>query len=252
MLEIISLAVTLLTGRHVPRHKRLTRADVARTVGILPLLGGLLAVIPIASFLISQRMWSGRPMIGAAIYVVTELIVNQCRGTSALAKTADAVSAYLAGGGKSAVSTIMRDEHRGTIGVISVVVAVMLKFAFVATIPSAIAWQTLLISSVVGRWGTSFAFSAFHDSISHPLIDGDDLTGLSDAGPLQLLPATATVFVVAALLPVRGIVGCVAACAVCVLIANGAHRRLGGTPFVVAFGLGELAQIAALAALTVG
>ena len=142
----------------------------------------------------------------------------------------------------------MRDPRRGTSGLVALVVFVALQLAFLSALPPPVAWGGLTLAGALGRWATAFGLAAF-PLASTAGSDPDTGNGLAAAGPNEFLIATVLVIVCAAALPTRGLLVMLAVGLVVGPAAATVNQRLGGLSLPLAFALGALGELTALACL---
>ena len=140
----------------------------------------------------------------------------------------------------------MRDPRRGTSGLVTLGIALALHLAFLAALPAPLAWPGLVLAGAMRGWAMAFAFSAFSVAAS-----SDSGAALAEAGSGEFLAATALAIVCGAALPGRALLVLLAVAAVTGPLAQLAQRRLGGLSLPLCAALGEAAEIAALACVSV-
>lgn len=222
-----------------------TRQEARRAVALFPLVGALVGVLLAAVWTGGNRLWAGQPLVAAALTLAVGLLLTGGRGLGGIARAADGLAAHGGGGDRARAFAIMRDPRRGTTGLIALGAALALRLAFLAALPSGIAWPALILTGVLGGWAVAFSFSAF------PVAGPGDGPALSEAGPGEFLAATAVAIVCGAVLPTRGLLILLAVVLVAGPTAAGVNRLLGGLNRPLCAALGEIAEIVALACLSI-
>jgi cobalamin synthase len=244
----LAVAVQALTRLPMPSDQIQvpTRQDARRAVALFPLVGALGGVLLAAAWVLGNRVWPGQPLVPAALTFTVGLLLTGGRGLGGVARAADGLAAQGAGGDRARGFAVMRDARRGTTGLVALAAAVALRLAFLAALPADAAWPALVLAGALGGWAVSFAFSAF------PVAAADEHgSGLSEAGPGEFLAASAVAIICLAVLPHRGVLAMLAVALAAGPTARAASRRMGGLNAPLCAALGEIAEIAALAALSI-
>ena len=243
MWNSLALAVQLQTVFPVQTSLTPTREDMRRSVFLFPLVGAVVGLLLAAVWTVGSRLWSGQPLVAAALTLAGGLLLTGGRGLGGVACAADGLAAHGAGGDRTRAFAIMRDPRRGTAGLVALAAFAALRLAFLAALPPPIAPAALVLTGALGGWGTAFAYSAF------PVAGAGESTA-GEAGPGEFLGATAVAIVCAAVLPSRGLLTLLAAALVAGPSAQIVSRRLGGLNRPLCAALGETAEIVALACLS--
>ncbi len=248
MWNSLAVAVQALTRLPLsPDQDRMpTRADARRAVALFPLVGALLGVLLAAAWALGNKVWPGQPLVPAALTLTAGLLLTGGRGLGGAARAADGLAAQGAGGDRARGFAVMRDARRGTAGLVALAAAVALRLAFLSALPAGVAQPALVLAGALGGWAVSFAFSAF------PVAAADEHgPGLSEAGPGEFLAASAVAIVCLAVLPHRGVFAMLAVAGGAGPAARAVSRKMGGLNAPLCAALGEVAEIAALAALSI-
>ncbi len=247
MWNSFALAVQTLTRLPAPAEMTPTREEARRAVFLLPLVGAFLGVLLAAAWTLGSRVWPGQPLVAAALTLAAGAFLTGGRGLGGIARAGDGLAAQGQGGDRSRAFAVMRDPRRGTTGLVALGVAIALRLAFLAALPASVAWPALVLSGVMGGWAAAFALSAF------PVASASESTtgGLAEAGPSEFLAATVVAIVCAAILPTRGLLTLLAVALVAGPAAQAVNRSLGGLNLPLCAALGEVAEIVALACLSI-
>lgn len=157
-----------------------------------------------------------------------------------LADTADAwVGGY---GDRERTLAIMKDPACGPIGVISLVLVLLLKWAALVALLEAGQWAVLLLAPWLGRWVLPLLL--FTTSYVRPGGMGQVLT---EHMPRRSLPALLAIHGLAMLLcGWVGVLALLVAVLVCLVVRHYLRERLGGTTGDTAGALVELVEVAVL------
>jgi len=245
MWNSFALAVQALTRLPAQPGLTTTRAQARQAVFLFPIVGALVGILLAAVWAASSRLWSGQPLVAAALTLTAGLVITGGRGLGGVARAADGIAGRGAGGDRARAFAIMRDPRRGTAGLIAGGACLALRLAFLSALAPTIAWPALIVAGAVGGWATAFSLSAFPVART-----GGDEPGLAEAGPTEFLVASGVAIVCAAVLPTRGLLALLAAAIVAAPSAAGTNRLLGGLNPPLCAALGEIAEITALACLS--
>jgi adenosylcobinamide-GDP ribazoletransferase len=246
MWNSFALAVQALTLLPVQADLTPTREEARRAMFLFPLIGGIVGVLLGAVWTGGSRLWTGQPLVPAALTLAAGLLVTGGRGLGGIARAADGLTAHGGGGDRTRAFAVMRDPRRGTTGLIALGAFLALRLAFLAALPGAIAWPALVLAGVTGGWAVAFAYSAFPVAAT-----GESGPALAEAGPGEFLAATVIAIVGGAVLPTRGLLTLLAVALVAAPTAAGVNRLLGGLNRPLCAALGEIAEIVALACLSI-
>ncbi len=246
MWNSFALAVQALTRLPAQANLMTTRKEARRAVVLFPLVGALLGVLLAVVWALSSRLWTGQPLVPAALTLAGGLLLTGGRGLGGVARAADGLAAHGGGGDRTRAFAIMRDPRRGTTGLVAGGAFLALRLAFLAALPASIAWPALVLMGVLGGWAVAFSCSAF------PVAGAEAGGGAPDqAGPGEFLAATAVAIICGAVLPSRGLLTLLAVVLVAAPAAAGVNHRLGGLNRPLCAALGEIAEIVALACLSI-
>ena len=148
------LALQFLTIIPV-RLKNIQPKEIGRSLIFFPLVGLFIGLL-LAGI---NHLLSGFPALtSAVILVVSSVILTGGLHLDGLADTFDAAAS---GKNKEEMLNIMKDPHIGTMGVSSIVCALLLKVTLLAGIPAEIRSLSLILMGVASRWAMVLAISAF-------------------------------------------------------------------------------------------
>ncbi len=235
----LPLALTFLTILPWPRLGLAGPEDLARSMFWFPWVGALLGGI-------YGVAWAGLHKIlpapaAAALLLGLTVWLTGALHQDGLADTADG----LAGGANPAERLqIMKDSHLGTFGVVSLILVLLLKFAFFLAWADKGAGRILFLYPVISRWG--MVYLAFLSPYARP--EG----GLGQAmttGVDGKVVAGATLSALALALVIYGFRGLVllAVAALCVWLGSlYFQKKLGGVTGDVLGAGNELLEVLAL------
>jgi len=249
MWSSLALALRLLTILPANSSTGEASADARRAVALFPLVGALVGSVAGLTFFIASRIWpDAASLVPPALTLIAGLVVTGARGIVGAARSADGLASLLEGD-RSRALAIVRDPHRGAAGMVTASAGILLRFALLCAIPREHMWQGLLVAAACGQWASAVCFTAY------PLVSGglhvEEGRGLSGTGMNEFLLATGVAILCAAVWPVRGLLALVAAAVLVVPLAQVTTRAFGGGSSPLAFGLGELGEIAALLFFTI-
>lgn len=147
-MEQLVLAAQLLTILPLPEVRDVSAADLGRSLRYYPLIGlGLGAVLVAAQYALSKRL---APLPTAAVVLVLLVVLS---GALHWDGVADLCDGFYKGKDKSEILAIMKDSHCGAMAIVAIVCLFALKLSFLASLPPAWLWKSLLLMPVAGRWG---------------------------------------------------------------------------------------------------
>lgn len=250
MWNSLALALQTLTALPPLADGTPTRDDARRAVMLFPLVGALLGVAAGLAWLLGSRLWPEQPLVSAALALAAGAALTGGRGLGGLARGADGLAAHGGGGDRTRAFAVMRDPRRGTAGLAALTVTALLRLAFLSALPPDKAWTILLLAGALGGWAVAFGYSAFPVA-SAP--GGGETTGpgVAAAGGSEFLAATVLAVIAGSLWPARALPAFAGAALAAGLGAWHLNRRVGGLNRPLCAALGEIAEIAALACLTI-
>jgi len=147
----LPLALTFLTILPWPRLGRAEPQDLARSMFWFPWVGALLGLIFWGAWVGLDRILPGPG--AAAVLLGLTVIITRGLHLDGLADTADGL-----GGGANPAERlrIMKDSRLGAFGAISLILILVLKFAFFLAWAEIGLGAILLLYPVVSRWGMVF------------------------------------------------------------------------------------------------
>lgn len=186
-MEQIVLAAQLLTILPMPQVRRVSEADLGRSMRYYPLIGlGLGALLAAAQYFLSKRL---APLPVAAVLLVLLVLLS---GALHWDGVADLCDGFYKGKDKAEILAIMKDSHCGAMAIIAIVCLFALKLSFLSSMPQASLWKAVLLMPVAGRWGMVLLAStsdyARGEGTAKAYVDH---AGLSEAVVAALITATA-------------------------------------------------------------
>ncbi|OEF98022.1 cobalamin 5'-phosphate synthase [Desulfuribacillus alkaliarsenatis] len=145
-MRLFLLAVSFLTIIPARSNHIATEREMAESLRYYPIVGILIGLILAATAYLANALGLG--LGGDALIIVLWLILHGGLHADGLMDTADGV---FSGKERSKVLEIMRDSRVGAMGVLVFVANVLLKFAFLASLPVNIKMWALLLAPVLGR-----------------------------------------------------------------------------------------------------
>ncbi|MGQ9688358.1 MAG: adenosylcobinamide-GDP ribazoletransferase [Desulfobaccales bacterium] len=142
------LALTFLTVFPWVRLGQVTPADLARSLFWFPWVGALLGLVFWGAGIALEALFPAPA--AAALLLALTVVMTRGLHLDGLADTVDGL-----GGGRTpeASLAIMKDSRLGAFGALSLVVVLLLKFAFFLALLEHKSEQVLLIFPLVSRWG---------------------------------------------------------------------------------------------------
>jgi len=142
------LALTFLTVFPWPWSGEASPKDLGRSLFWYPWVGALLGLIYWGAGALLVRFIL--PPAAAALLLVLTVFMTRGLHLDGLADTADGLE-----GGRTpeARLTIMKDSRLGAFGAVSLVLVLLLKFAFLQAVLSLAQMRILVLFPLVGRWG---------------------------------------------------------------------------------------------------
>jgi adenosylcobinamide-GDP ribazoletransferase len=144
------MAVQILTRIPVPWTSRLSprqgRAALERAAGWMPLVGTLIGIFTAAFFAAATLVWP--PLLAALLALAAEALLTGAFHEDAVADFCDA---FGGGENRDAVRRILKDSRIGSYGALGMVLAVGLRAAAMAALPSAVAFAAIVGSATLGR-----------------------------------------------------------------------------------------------------
>ncbi len=142
------LALTFLTVFPWFRLDEVTPGDLARSLFWFPWVGALLGVIYWGAGILLIRFFL--PPAAAGLLLVLTVLLTRGLHLDGLADTVDGLGG---GGTPEARLAIMKDSHLGAFGGISLVLVLLLKFAFLHSVLSLAQVRSLVLFPLISRWG---------------------------------------------------------------------------------------------------
>jgi adenosylcobinamide-GDP ribazoletransferase len=214
-------ALRFLTILPIPGTWGTTEAELAGSVPWFPVIGLLLGVVAAAVAGGTALVWP--PLVVAVVTLTTLLTFSGCLHADGLS---DAADGCLSSRPRERMLEIMKDSHIGVMGVVAVAVVLLVKFAGLASLPTATLWRAAVLMPLAGRCAIVVHMALL------PSVRPHGLGGVFYRRRSRLA-AIWSVGVLAAvgwgLLGERGLMVCVGAVAVTLALAVYVQRKLGGT-----------------------
>jgi adenosylcobinamide-GDP ribazoletransferase len=142
------LALTFLTVFPWPRLREVTPGDLTRSLFWYPWVGALLGLIYWGAGGVLIRFFL--PPAAAALLLLLTVLLTRGLHLDGLADTVDGL-----GGGRTPEErlAIMKDSRLGAFGAVSLVLVLLLKFAFLQTLLSLTMARSLILFPLISRWG---------------------------------------------------------------------------------------------------
>ena len=211
--------------------------DFGRSLRYFPLVGLLIGL----TLCLIANLTSFLPDIVSAAFIVALSIV--LTGGIHLDGLADTCDGFYGSRSKERTLEIMRDSRIGVMGVTGVVIILLFKFTFIASMPSVILTRSLILMAVFGRW--SQVFGCYISSYARK--EGKAKDFIKYATVRDFLYAS--IFTVAVFLFVaglKGIVLLVIPTLITLLFIYYAKKKIGGMTGDTIGALNEIAETAML------
>ena len=92
MWNSFALAVQALTRLPAQPGLTTTRAQARQAVFLFPIVGALVGILLAAVWAASSRLWSGQPLVAAALTLTAGLVITGGRGLGGVARAADGIA----------------------------------------------------------------------------------------------------------------------------------------------------------------
>ncbi len=216
LLAALRFLTILPLGRRPDRPE-----DLAGSVLFFPLVGLFIGIAVLAADSLAMAFL---PSLPAAVCTVLLLIVLS--GGLHMDGLADTADGFGSARPREKILEIMRDSRIGTMGVVAVVAAILLKVAFLDAVPMSLRGQAILLMPVAGR--AALVWSMTWLPYARP--EGGLATAFHRKGS-SVHAICALVFLLACGIALGGLPGVAAAGAVLVVIAGWlmvCRRKIGG------------------------
>jgi len=217
--------------------------DLGRSTAVFPLVGLTIgALLAGLNWLIAP--WLARPLTDALL--ITALAAMT--GALHLDGLADVCDGIAARGGRERFLEVMKDSRVGAVGVVGIVLGLLLKWQALLAVPAGLKIQALLFVPALARLAQVLAMTGAR----HARQDGLGAVFIQGAGHTQLITALALTLASAFVMPpLIGLAAYVAVILGTVALRGYFQRRLDGLTGDVLGCINELAEIAALAVISV-
>ncbi len=205
------------------------------------LVGVVVGVLLLPAGWLASHVWGAG--VAAAVVVVLWVIISGGLHLDGLSDTSDGVLSWRP---RERKLEIMKDSNVGAMGVIAIVAVLLLKYALLQAAGAAW-WQATLLAPIWGRWAAAYGIAWFPAARA---------SGLGHTFKAQvrrrdmLLPTATALLISVAVAQWHGIIVAVVVWGSTHLLARWWSRDLGGLTGDTYGALIELAEVAALAALT--
>ena len=142
-----TIAVQFLTVFPLSTKHRFDEVDLGKSMLYFPLVGlGIGAILVCIRILLSPYLPAA---VTDALVITVLIVISGAMHIDALADTSDAV---FSGKDKSVKLQIMKDSAVGAMGVVSIVVVILLKYAALVALSTTLKNKALLLMPLLGRW----------------------------------------------------------------------------------------------------
>jgi len=237
-LRLFLIAIQFLTIIPLPFSVRCGEKDLGRSLAYFPLAGLALGALLVGlNYLLSLVL----PRMVVDLLLVTTLAA--VTGILHLDGLADVCDALAARGDRERFLKVMKDSHIGAAGAVGLVLALLLKYAVLLSIPVTLKQQALFCFPLLARFAQVLMIVGARQARS----DGLGSVMISGAGWPQLILAAMTTLAAALLLMgLRGLWVFVAVCLLTWALKAWFHRKIGGiTGDIIGFA-SELNEILSL------
>lgn len=237
-MRALLVAIGFLTRLPVPASVFDDARAQSRSLAWYPLVGAILGgLLCLLAWLLQQAP----PLLSAVLLLLAWVSLTGALHLDGLADSADAWIGGL--GDRERTLTIMKDPRSGPAGVVALVLALLLKFAALASLPAP-AWTALLLAPLLARAALTLAF------LSTPYARSSGIgRALVDAPRAAAIAALLAGAAACALAGGRGALALAVAVLVFLLWRRACLRRLQGMTGDTCGALAEITEAAVLVAL---
>lgn len=236
MVRSLLFGIRFLTILPLGQQQRVEGRQLGAATRYFPLAGlliGLIVALAAAVF--------GWLMAGAGAAALTVAVWVVITGALHLDGLADTVDGFYAGRRPDEVLEIMRDPHIGLMGVVAIVLALVLKFAGVVSLPESGRLLPLVVLPVAGRWSMVLLLGGA--TYVRPQGVGRDLADEMNAADVRLAAVITLVLALLCLGWKLGIVFFVLVWAFTWVLQLFLVRRIGGITGDCCGAAGELVEL---------
>ncbi|MBF0571046.1 MAG: adenosylcobinamide-GDP ribazoletransferase [Candidatus Omnitrophica bacterium] len=140
------LALQFLTILPIRTNVRFKEEDFKSVCAFFPLAGACIGLILAPLTFVMEPL----PHLAMVASVLAVYIVMT--GALHLDGLADTCDGFFSGKSKEQILEIMKDSRIGTFGAVGVCMALILKFAFIASFPKELLWKMFILVPVFSRW----------------------------------------------------------------------------------------------------
>ncbi|MDD5681610.1 MAG: adenosylcobinamide-GDP ribazoletransferase, partial [Candidatus Omnitrophica bacterium] len=171
------------------RIKRLDDKNLSRSVIYFPLIGLFLGLL-LAGI---NNLLTILNLSDLTVNIILIFLLIVMTGGLHLDGLADTFDGVMSGKNKDETLAIMRDPHIGVMGVLSLIIILSLKVAFLSSVSASLKTVSLLLMGVLSRWSMVFAMSLF----PYARQDGKAKKFITGADSKIIFPATAIALICA-------------------------------------------------------
>jgi len=232
--KLFFIALQFLTILPVKIKANIKPEDFGRSLAFFPVVGMLLGLFSCSALF----LFSFLPHMAAVAIVLTVSVIST--GAIHLDGFADTCDGLCGSKTKDRALEIMRDSHAGAMGVIGIVTLLILKFAFLFSLPREDLWKFLILAPIFSRWVQVLA--CFTSDYARQ--EGKAKYFVEFSGKREIF--IATLFTLAAfflLMRVEGLILCLAAALPVYLSINFINKKIDGMTGDTIGAVSELAEV---------
>ncbi len=232
----LRVAVGCLTILPLGPRGAVGEAECGGSLGWFPLVGLAIGVILAGAYQAAARL--STPLAAGAVALLAWVLVT---GAVHLDGLGDCCDGLYAGTTAEERLRIMRDPHIGAMAVIGIGCVLLLKCAFVSSLPGPLAHRALLLTPCIGRCamvllGTTLPYARPGEGTGAAFVRG--------GSPRALIGATLTTFTASvACAGVTGLALLAVACGATLMLRAGFRRTLGGITGDALGAAGEVIEV---------
>ena len=149
-------ALSFLTVIRLPRRGETPPREVARSLGLFPLVGLVIGLILAVLYWLLNLVLPLAVVSG--LVVAAAVVLSGGMHLDGLVDTCDGLA-----GGKSVASRwrAMRDSRAGAFGIIGVVLLILVKYVALSSIPPGLSLVALVVMPSLSRWAMVYAIYAY-------------------------------------------------------------------------------------------
>lgn len=233
------IALQFLTRVPVTLKGGVSTAQMARSMGLFPLIGLLIGAVAALIHYLGSTVFTG-----SVCDLLAVLFLVVITGNMHADGLMDTVDGFFSGKPREKILEIMHDSHVGAHGSMAAAGLLLAKFVLLGQIAAPLKATALMAVPVLGRWAQVYGATFY------PYVSRSSGTGsfASSVGAREMIMASVFSFCAAVVLlgPARGIGACGAVLVSTVLLTRFARRKIGGISGDVLGALTECAEVAGL------